>query len=176
MHRSLVVVALGALAGGACGSRAVAADETPAARMARMWPSIAGGTIADRITDPMVSIRHDQAPSPHYRAAWIGVALDGNLLFARRLDRTRPPERDLPVFDGRIRPGRHLLGVYLQLGHTVDESLSSEPTAHLELGTEREFVLVEGQFVSITTHTREYDPERPPSLDVEFQFRPIRSD
>ena len=174
--RRLVVLFL-ALATPACGPRSALLNaETPAARLVRLWPEIAGGQVADRITDPMVSIRHDQAPSPHFRASWIGVALDGNVLYARRLDRTRPPERDLSVFDGRVRPGRHVFGVYLQLDHAADEQISREPSDRVAVDTLREFMLAEGQFATITTRTREYDPALPPSLDVEFQFRPIRSD
>src|SRR4051794_7989575 len=77
-----------------CGPAVTRAPGSPAERVARMWPQLAGGTLADRITDPMVSIRHDQGPSSRFHASWIGVALDGNVLFARRLDRTRPPEGD----------------------------------------------------------------------------------
>lgn len=162
---------------GACGAPIAQAPPEPAgARLSRLWPTLAGANVADRITDPMVSIRHDQGPSSRYHAAWIGVAVDGSVLFARRLDRTRPPEGELSVYDGRLRPGRHHVAVYLQVDQTAEDRLASEPTSQLSLEADRDFLLSEGQFAAITTRTRDYDAARPPSLDIELQYRPIRND
>lgn len=173
MSRARLLVSL-LLAG--CGPAVVSAPPSAAERLASLWPQLAGGSVADRITDPMVSIRHDQGPSARYHPSWIGVAIDGNVLFARRLDRTRPPEGELTVYDGRLRPGRHRIGVYLQINKTPDERLASEPTAQLSLGADRDFVVTEGQFATITTRTRDYAEGSPPSLDIELQYRPIRND
>lgn len=146
------------------------------------------GTLSDRITDPMVAIRHDRGVAKRYRAVAVVYHLDGLLLFARRLDRTRPPEDELPVFEGRLRPGRHTVTVHLTLEELADERLAAEPVGRSTLSATQGFLLTEGQFASVTARVRELrggEPPRaergPPSppqptVDFDIRFRPIRAD
>jgi hypothetical protein len=177
MARPNAVVLL--LVAGGCVPRPPAAAPTSA--IARVWPGLVDGNLAERITDPMVSIRHEQANDDRYRVAALAVSLDGKLLQARRLDRLRPPERTLSIYDGRVRPGRHELGVQLLLEDTAG-GLANESPHRIAVEAHHIFVIAEGQFASVGTRTRDLDPGpgpapgRVPSVDFEVQFRPIRSD
>lgn len=132
------------------------------------------GSLSEHITDPMVAVRQHRGTATHFRPVAVVYALDGLLLCALRLDRTRPPETELAVFDGRLRPGRHLISARLTLEQFADDRLSGEPIGRTQLDGQQEFVLSEGQFAVITAFTRE--TAAAPTLEFEVRYRSSRTE
>lgn len=137
--------------------------------------ALASGRLSDRITDPMVSIRHQRGRSPYLRPVAVVYRLDGLLLFARRLDRTRPPEPEMAVFEGRLRPGSHRLDLDVELEHFADERLTGEALGRSRLRAQRSLVLGEGQFAAITVGLHESAPGVA-EADIDIAYRAVVGD